>query len=132
MRRTSYDTLPLVVGLALAISLPAGGGCTITETVSDILSSTTPGDWYDDNGMPRADRKVDVFVAINLENVKSDLARGQGEYLSAVRTLLHVPVEREREFFLLAQQEYPTMADRGREPVMDRLRKVAHRVGRHL
>ena len=60
-------------------------GCSTTETINDFLSSTTPGDWYNRDGMPKAEHaKVDVFVAINIDNIKADLARGQGEYLEAL------------------------------------------------
>lgn len=127
MKRATVNTsMPCAASFVLLIFLLATTGCTITETVSDILSSTTPGDWYDENGLPRAERKVDVFVAINLENVKADLARGHGEYLAAVGTLLQVPAEREHEFMLLAQQEYAAVAERERDVVTHRLREVSN------
>jgi hypothetical protein len=85
------------------------GGCTVTDTVKDILSSTTPGDWYRSDGLPKAEYKVNVFVAINLENLKADIAKGRGEYLESLSTLLAVPLDRRSEFALLAQKQYPVL-----------------------
>ncbi len=60
-------TLPSMVGIVL---LSFGlGSCSITETVNDVLSSTTPSDWYGRDGLPKAEHKVDVFVAINIDNL---------------------------------------------------------------
>jgi Protein of unknown function (DUF3015) len=87
-------------------------GCTLTQTAKDILSSTTPGDWFTVDGLPKAEHKVDIFVAVNLENVKADVARGEGEYLAALSPLLKIPVEYETEFFALAQQRYRFLADK--------------------
>ena len=39
--RHTLSFLSSVVALTLALS-----GCSITETINDILSSTTPGDWF--------------------------------------------------------------------------------------
>ena len=104
------------ITMAVAFSLSMFG-CSVTETVSNFLSSTTPGDWYTQDGLPKADHKVDVFVALNLENVKGDLARGQGEYLSALSALLKVPTQHETEFFALAQQRYPSLAHKDQASV---------------
>ena len=93
------------------------GGCSITETVNDILSSTTPGDWYSRDGLPKAEHKVDVFVAINMDNLKVDLARGQGEYLEALSVLLAVAPDRRQEFSMLAQKEYTLLARQDRNAV---------------
>lgn len=82
-------------------------GCTVTETINDFLSSTTPGDWYAGDGLVKEEYKPHVFVANNFDNIKTDLARGQGEYLTSLTTLLHVPSERHSQFFSHVQQHYP-------------------------
>lgn len=105
---TSARSVSLRVGILITVML-ALAGCSVTETVVDILSSTTPGDWYDQDGMPKAEYKVDVFVALNLNNLKTDIARGHGEYLTSVADLLTVPPDRRPEFFGLAQARYPTL-----------------------
>ena len=77
--------------------------CSFTETINDILSSTTPGDWYHD-GQIKAEYKALAFASINTENLLQDMARGHGEYLSSMGELLGVPQSREQEFYALAQQ----------------------------
>jgi hypothetical protein len=88
--------------------------CTVTETVKDvlgsikdILSSTTPGVWFTEDGLLKADQKVNAFVAINFENLKQDMARGRGEYLSSLGELMGVSRGRQEAFYSFAQSRYP-------------------------
>ena len=94
-----------------AVCILAMFGCTLTGTTKDILSSTTPSDWYTEDGMPKAEYKVAVFVAVNLDNLKTDMARGQGEYLASLSGLLEVPAQQRPAFFSLVQQRYPSLAE---------------------
>ena len=90
------------------------GACSTTETINDFLSSTSPGDWYSRDGLPKAEHKMDVFLASNMENLKDDLAKGRGEYLEAVSELLAVAPDRRPEFSLLAQERYELFAAQDR------------------
>lgn len=108
--RETLQSMVSVVLLSLCL-----GGCTITETIHDILSSTTPSDWYSRDGLPKAEHKVDMFVAINMENLKVDLARGQGEYLEGLSVLLAVASDRRQEFSMLVQKEYSLLANHKRD-----------------
>ena len=92
-------TLFALLGTVLLLS-----GCTVTDTVKDILSSTTPGDWYHDNGLLKAEYKALAFAAVNRENLLQDMARGRGEYLESMGALLGVPPSREQDFFGRAQR----------------------------
>ena len=85
-------------------------GCTVTETINDFLSSTTPGLWYTEDGLIKEEYKSNVFVALNFDNLKTDLAQGQGEYLTSLTALLHVPPEHQSQFLALVQQRYPDLA----------------------
>lgn len=76
--------------------------CTVTNTVKDLLSSTTPGDWYQD-GVIKEEYKALVFTAVNFENLTQDMAAGSGEYLASLRALLGVPEGLQQEFFSIAQ-----------------------------
>ncbi|MDR4495424.1 MAG: DUF3015 family protein [Nitrospirales bacterium] len=99
---------PIALVIALSFST---FGCTVTETINDFLSSTTPGDWYTGEGLIKEEYKPHVFVANNLDNLKTDLARGQGEYLTSLTTLLHVPSDRQSQFFSHVQRHYAGMAE---------------------
>ena len=107
--RETVQSMASVVLLSLCL-----GGCTITETIHDILSSTTPSDWYSREGLPKAEHKIDVFVAINIDSLKADLAKGQGEYLEAMSVLLTIGPSRRQEFAALVQKEYPRLAGQDR------------------
>ena len=90
--------------------------CSVTETIKDFLSSTTPGDWFTGDGLLKGDQKVNAFVALNFENLKQDMARGHGEYLTSLSTLLGVPQDRQASFFAHAQSRYPFVNTNGRGP----------------
>jgi len=104
MTRPRHILSSLFCGVALTLTLSA---CSITETVKDILSSTTPGDWFTADGLLKGDQKVNAFVALNFENLKQDMAQGHGEYLTSLSTLLGVPQDRQASFFAHAQSRYP-------------------------
>ncbi len=84
-------------------------GCSTTETINDILSSTTPSDWYTGDGLIKDEYKPHMFVALNFDNLQIDLAKGHGEYLTSLTSLLQVPSQRQPEFFTLLQQHYPEL-----------------------
>lgn len=50
-----------------------------------------------------------VFVSANVGNVSQEMARGRGEYLASLATLMGVPKDRQPEFFVLAQEMYLNM-----------------------
>ena len=54
----------------------------------DIISSTSPGGRQES----AAQNRVTRFVATTEDNLRQDIARGQGEYLSSLATLLDVPI----------------------------------------
>jgi Protein of unknown function (DUF3015) len=101
--KTSGVRVPLTV-LALSGTLLFTAACSVTETVNDILSSTTPGDWYHGNGLLKQEYKALAFAAVNTENLLQDMARGRGEYLESMGKLLGVPPSHELEFYGRAQK----------------------------
>ena len=109
--RHTLSFLSSVVALTLALS-----GCSFTETINDILSSTTPGDWFTGDGLLKGDQKVNAFVAFNFENLKQDMARGHGEYLTSLSALLGIPQDRRGAFFAYAQSRYPFVNTNGSGP----------------
>jgi hypothetical protein len=96
----------------------------VTETVKDILSSTTPGAWFTDDGLLKADQKVNAFVTLNYENLKQDMARGHGEYLSSLSDLLGVPQGQQEAFYSYAQSRYP-LVNSGRSGPADLIALLA-------
>jgi len=92
-------------------------GCTLkstvketTDTTSNVTGTTSGRTWFTEEGLVQPDFKVTAFVALNAENLRHDMASGQGEYLSSVGSLLNVPAARQAEFFTLIQARYPAFA----------------------
>ena len=108
-RVTVWTILPVLLMLA--------AGCTLkgtiketTDTTSNITGTTSGRTWFTEEGLLKPDFKVTAFVALNEENLRHDMARGQGEYLSSVGSLLNVPANRQPEFFTLIQARYQAFA----------------------
>lgn len=57
--------------------------------------------------------KLDMFTKVNWASLQQDMARGGGEYLTSLATLLEVPIERQTGFFTLAQDQYRAQAEEG-------------------
>ncbi|SLM48665.1 protein of unknown function [Nitrospira japonica] len=101
-----------LLGIAVVACGLFAGACTVTESVkgtldniTDFTSSTTPGAWSQD-GLLRAEHRQIIFATYNYESVKRDIARGEGEHLASLATLLGVAENRSQEFGLLAQARY--------------------------
>ena len=80
----------------------------ITRAVTDFTSSTTPGA---SGNNPLARKKLELFASSSYENLRSDIARGSGEYLVSLATLAGVPSERVTAFQFFMQDSYTTMFD---------------------
>lgn len=74
------------------------------------ISSGTSG--CTNNGMIVQHEVVTVFVSQNVDHVSQDMARGRGEYLSSLATLMGIPPDRQTEFFILAQELFRDMMQR--------------------
>lgn len=103
--RTMRPWLPIIV---LSFSLIA---CTskMTPNPTDTTSSTTPGAHFTQDGLLKADHKVQAFASLNFENLKDEMAQGRGEYLASLETLLGVPEDRHDAFAALVREHYPVL-----------------------
>src|SRR5438128_2998840 len=68
------------------------------------ISSGTSGCTND--GMIFAEQKVNVFAAVNFENLSQEMAQGRGEHLASLATLMGVPAEHQAAFFAMTQEKY--------------------------
>jgi hypothetical protein len=84
------------------------GVADITGATSDFTSSTTPGA-ESTNNLIRAKQRLHKFTASSYDNVRSDIARGHGEYLVSLATLAGVPSSQFPEFQSRMQDSYGTM-----------------------
>lgn len=100
-----------VVALACALS-----ACTLKATFKtssdatyNVLSSTSGKSWFTEEGLVKDEYKAIAFVDFNLENLKQDAARGQGEYLLSLGTVLGVKPEDHPKFVAFTQAHYPIL-----------------------
>ncbi len=75
------------------------------------ISSGTSGCTND--GQVWASEKVNVFTALNFDNLSQEMAQGQGEHLTSLATLLGIPEEHHQEFFAMTQENYTTLVQAG-------------------
>lgn len=65
------------------------------------------------DGKVMAEQKAAIFVASAFDTLSEDMARGGGEHLTVLATMIGVPVDQHQEFFALAQQHYRGLVDAG-------------------
>ena len=113
MRQPRHILTLLSGAAALVLSLSA---CSITETINNILSSTSGRSWFTEDGLVKEGQRVNAFMALNFENVKQDMAHGQGEYLASLSTLMGIPQDRRASFYAHAQSRYPFVMEHQSNP----------------
>jgi hypothetical protein len=75
------------------------------------ISSGTSGCTND--GKFWAQEKVNVFAALNFENLAQDMAQGQGEHLASLATLMGIPAAQQPAFFAMTQEKYASLVAAG-------------------
>ncbi len=76
----------------------------MTGSYSFAISSGTSGCSHD--GRVWDSEKASLFIEINYASLAEDMARGGGEHLASVATLMHVPLEYQQDFFTMAQEGF--------------------------
>lgn len=100
----------MVLWALLVLSM---SGCTIkattdtsTDGTTEFLSSTSGKTWWTEDGLVKQGEQAGAFVSVNYDNLLQDIAKGEGEYLSAFGTILHVPSVDQQTFAIRLQQHY--------------------------
>jgi hypothetical protein len=62
-----------------------------TDTTSNITGTTSGRAWWNEDGLLKQEHKIAAFTAYNQQNLELDLARGGGEYLASLQTLIEAP-----------------------------------------
>jgi len=71
------------------------------------ISSGTLGCTND--GTILASEKVNVFAAINFDQIFQEIAQGHGEHLTSLATLMEIPTDQQKVFFAMIQEKYTTL-----------------------
>ncbi len=109
LARCSLLLLPAAMLFTISGCTVKASTKTLTDGVLNFLSSTSGKSWVTADGLVKDEYKAQAFAAINFENLKQNMAQGQGEYLGSLGNLLGVPKEQQAEFFLLTQERYPLL-----------------------
>lgn len=89
------------------IQILAGTTNNLYGTQSFGITSGTSG--CTEGGMVTASRESEVYAEVNFRQIQTDIAAGQGEYLSGLAGLLGVKEERKADFFQLARVRYSVL-----------------------
>lgn len=114
MRTLTWAVPALVIGMV---------GCDVTTEItkapfeltsvivaptSEFTSSTTPGEKAM-TGLAKARQQLETFAAYSYDDVRADIARGDGEYLVSLATLAGVPAPSRPAFQADMQRRYAVM-----------------------
>ena len=125
--RTRLSTLICITALLLLAS-----GCTLkgttkefTDTTSNVTGTTSGRTWFTEDGLLHPEHKLTAFMALNQTNVEQDLARGQGEYVTSLGTLLGLSNDQQAAFHAKAQGAFETLITSDHEARLQQLRTLA-------
>jgi Protein of unknown function (DUF3015) len=122
---TMWAVIPVLMLLA--------SGCTLkstikqtTDTTSNVTGTTSGHAWWNEDGLLLPEHKAIAFAKYNEANLEQDLARGQGEYVASLATLLGIPSHQRSVFQAKAQGAFDTLTTPDHEAQIHRLRTLAH------
>ncbi len=125
--RTRLSSLICMTALVLFAS-----GCTLkgttketTDTTSNVTGTTSGRTWFTEDGLLHPEHKLTAFLALNQTNVEQDLARGQGEYVASLGTLLGLSNDQQAAFHAKAQGAFETLMTSDDEARLQQLRTLA-------
>jgi len=125
--RTRLSTLICMTALMLFAA-----GCTLkstvketTDTTSNVTGTTSGRTWFTEDGLLHPEHKLTAFMAFNQTNVEQDMARGQGEYVTSLGTLLGLPDDQQAAFHAKAQGAFETLMTSDHEARLQQLRVLA-------
>jgi len=123
----------VAVWVIVPLLMLVGSGCTLkstvkqtTDTTSNITGTTSGRTWFNEDGLLNPEHKLIAFATFNEANVEQDLARGQGEYLTSLGTLMGLPNDRQAAFQTKAQGAFLTLMTSDQQARVQQLRMLAH------
>ena len=118
--------------ISITALLMISSGCTLKATIKEItdmtsnVTETTSGrTWFTEDGMLHPEHKLTTFTTLNQTSVEQDLARGQGNYLTSLGTLLGLPDNQQAAFHARAQGAFVTLMTSNHDAQLQQLRTLA-------
>jgi hypothetical protein len=129
MRQVTVRTVLLSCSTLLMLF---ASGCTLkgtiketTDTTSNVTGTTSGRTWFTEDGLLHPEHKLTAFMALNQTNVEQDLARGQGEYVTSLGTLLGLSDDQQAAFHAKAQGAFETLMTSDHEGRLQQFRTLA-------
>jgi len=97
----------------------------LTQPTKEFTSSTSPRSWFSQDGILKPEYKLTAFTAFNVENLRDDVARGDGEYVTSLATLVGVPEGEHGRYLSSMQDRYPSLFAESRPAVESLVRAVS-------
>ncbi|HEV8328483.1 MAG TPA: DUF3015 domain-containing protein [Nitrospiraceae bacterium] len=142
-------------GLAMAANPDTGPGCGLGKLAwSDyahqknigpqVLMATTNGTFGSqtfgistgtsgctNDGKVMTEQKTTMFAQLNFENLSQEMARGQGEHLASLATLMGVPAEHQASFFAMTQERYTSLVKTGEASPVAMVKAINDAIATH-
>lgn len=123
---------PAAVWTILPALILLASGCTLkstvkqtTDTTSNVTGTTSGRTWFTEDGLLHPEHKLTAFATLSQMNMEQDLARGQGEYLTSLSTLLGLHGDRQAAFHAKAQGAFETLLMSDSDTRLQQLRMLA-------
>jgi len=124
-RITVWAIVPMLMLLVSGCTLK-GTVKQITDTTSNVTGTTSGHAWWNEDGHLLPEHKAIAFTKYNEANLEQDLARGEGEYVTSLATLLGVPSDQQSAFHAKAQGAFVILTTSDHEGQIHKLRTLAH------
>jgi DUF3015 family protein len=85
----------------------------VTGSYSFSISSGTSG--CSNDGTLWDSERANLFIGVNYASLAEEMARGRGEHLASLATLLHVPQEYQPAFFAMVQERHAFFLEPGED-----------------
>ena len=121
---TIWTMVPMLMLLAAGCTLKSTVKQT-TDTTSNVTGTTSGRTWFNEDGMLNPEHKLIAFTVLNQTNMEQDMARGQGEYVTSLGTLLGLPNDQQAAFHAKAQGAFETLMTSDHEARLQQLRTLA-------
>ena len=96
----------------------------ITDTTSNVTGTTSGRTWFTEDGLLHPEHKLTAFTALNQMNIEQDLARGQGDYVTSLGTLLGLSDDQQAAFHAKAQGAFETLVTSNHEARLQQFRTL--------
>jgi hypothetical protein len=119
------------IGAGMAALLTISTGCTLkatiketTDTTMNVTGTTSGRIWWNEDGLLSPEHKALAFATYNEANLEQDIAKGHGEYLTSLGSLLGMTADSQPFFQEEAQKGFGTLLASDHAARLEQLRAL--------